>query len=193
VVVRALLRRCRRRAGSPAPPGRRHSLARPPVDLGENHRRLGRVVFRQVEAYDLAVGLQVHDAHERILDHAEILAPLLGLVDRDRDHQARDRRGHVGQADLERLVVALAGAGLVVARMFDRAAGRGQLVIEDEVVVAAHLAVVLDHEQTGVQVEVGAVRRSRGPAQPDQHFTQTRVHLGQAEISAFLQTDCHRY
>src|SRR5947209_1152634 len=67
-----------------------------------------------------AVGL-VDDPHVGVAYLPEVLVAGLGVVDRHGDHHARDLGGHVVEVDLDRLVVALALTGEVVAGVLDRA------------------------------------------------------------------------
>ena len=107
------------------------------------------------------------------------------------DADAVDVGRHTGQVDFDALIVALAFAGLVIARVDDGTVGRLQVVVEDEVRVATDFAVAFQEEGAAVKVEGGAVGRTRIPAEADDDLLQVRCFLAQVDVAAFLQTDCH--
>ena len=112
-------------------------------------------------------------------------------MDRHGQDDLVDVGRHFVQFDRDGLVVAVAGAGGVVARVNDRTVDRFQVVVEDEVSVAADLAGSVDEEDGTVQVERGAVGGARVPAEADDHFGQARGFFAQVDVTAFLQTDSH--
>ncbi|MNV19811.1 hypothetical protein D3C71_1106910 [compost metagenome] len=98
---------------------------------------------------------------------------------------------HVGQVDGDFLVIAIAAARRVVARVDDGAVGRLQVVIENEISIGTGLAIRFQQEGAAVQVECGAIGGARVPAQANHDFLQARSFLAQVDIAAFLQTDRH--
>src|SRR3546814_16337588 len=58
------------------------------IDFAEDHRGLGRSIFRQVIAHDFGAGLVIDRTDECVRDLAEALAALFAFVDREGD---RDR------------------------------------------------------------------------------------------------------
>src|SRR6266567_4369396 len=105
------------------------------VALAEDHRGLGGGVFGEVVPGDLAVIGLVDDPDERVAHLAEVLLPLLGLVDADRERDLAALRRHGAEIDLDLLVVTFAAAGQVVAHVLDRTVRALQVVEEHEVAV----------------------------------------------------------
>src|ERR1022692_3306873 len=142
-------------------------LAEAPVDLAEDHGRLGGGVLGEVVAGDLTVVGLVDDPDERIADLAEVLLALLGVVDADREGDLAALGGHGGEVDLDLLVVALGAAGQVVSHVLDRAVRALQVVEENEEAGGQDPATHVQHDRRGVEVEIRAGRRARVPAEPD--------------------------
>ncbi|MNG18502.1 hypothetical protein D3C84_1025730 [compost metagenome] len=93
---------------------------------------------------------------------------------------------HFAEVDLDRLVIAVAFARPVVARMDDRAVAALLIIIEDEIVGAFGLAVLMQQKYGSVQVEIGAaVILVRIPAEADHHFRKTRICLRQVYALPF--------
>ena len=106
------------------------------------------------------------------------------------DHRKlRDLGRDPAEIDLDRLVVAFALAGSVVAGMLDRPVGRFELVVEDEIVIAADLPRFGEQEDTGVEVEILAVGRARVPAEADEDLGETGLLLVEADIGTFSEAD----
>src|SRR5690606_2750763 len=162
-----------------------------PVELAEDHGRLGGRVLRQVVARDLGAAGLVHDPDEGVAHLAEALAAVLGVVDGDGEDDPLDRGRHTGQVHLDRLVVALALTGEVVAGVLDRTVRAAQVVVEDEVLVRRHLAGGVEEQRGGVQVVVRTGRGADVPAQTDQDRGQARRFLAQRDIAALGQGDSH--
>ncbi|CCG42696.1 hypothetical protein PHAMO_400077 [Magnetospirillum molischianum DSM 120] len=161
------------------------------VDLAKDHRGLGRVIFGKVVAGDLFVRLIVDDADEGVLDLPEILLPAFGVVDGDGDRHGLNVRREEVEVNLDRFVVAVATAGLIVAGVLDRAVDRLQVVVEDECLLVRDLVVRPEHKRRGVQVEVGTVGGTGIPAEADQYPLETGLALGQADVSALAQRNGH--
>jgi hypothetical protein len=75
--------------------------------------------------------------------------------------------------------------------VLDRAVGALLVVEEDEVAVGQHLAVRLDQDGAGVEVEVDARGGARVPAETDQHGGHARCLLGEGDVAALAQADRH--
>src|SRR3546814_9967868 len=58
------------------------------IDFAEDHRGLGRSIFRQVIAHDFVAGLVVDRTDACVRDLAEALAALFAFVDRDGDRKS---------------------------------------------------------------------------------------------------------
>ncbi|GGX43309.1 hypothetical protein GCM10010353_67950 [Streptomyces chryseus] len=114
-----------------------------------------------------------------------------GVVDGDRKDDLHYVGGDSGQVDLDDLVVSLALAGEVVAGVLDRAVRADQVVEEDEVLVGRDFSGFVDHQRTGIEVVVGAGRRTDVPAQADQDGGQPRRLLAQRDIAALGQAHTH--
>src|SRR4051812_10080826 len=154
------------------------------VQLAEDHRRLGGGVLRQVVARDLDVVGLVGDPDEGVAHLAEALSRVVGLVDRHREDDPKRLGRHCGEVDADLLVVAAALAGEVVTGVLDRALGRGQVVEEDEVLVAEDLALGVADDGAGVQIERLAVRRAGVPTEPDHDSGEPGRRLGERDVAA---------
>jgi hypothetical protein len=161
------------------------------VELAEDHRRLGRGVLREVVARELGLAGLVHDADERVADLAEALAAVVAVVDRDGEDDLVDLGRDGRELDLELLVVAVALTGEVVAQVLDGAVRALEVVEEHEVAVGDDLAVRVDHDRRGVEVEVGARRRADVPPEPDDHGGEAGCCLGEADVPALAEADSH--
>ena len=156
-----------------------------PVDFTKNDGRIGAGILAQIEASHLAAGLAVDDADEGIGHHAEVLAALIGLMDGHREGQLTHVGGDARQFDVDGFVIAVAGAGAVVAGMLDGAADRLEVVVEDEIAVATDLAGGVQEEAGGVKVEIVAIGAAGVPAQANHDGLNTRFFLGKRNIAAF--------
>src|SRR6266567_3555941 len=152
-------------------------LTEAPVDLAEDHRGLGGGVFGEVVPGDLAVIGLVDDPDERVAHLAEVLLPLLGLVDADRERDLAALRRHGAEIDLDLLVVTFAAAGQVVAHVLDRTVRALQVVEEHEVAVGQDPAAHVEHDRRGVKVEIRAGCRARVPPEPDDDRGEARSLL----------------
>lgn len=94
---------------------------------------------------------------------------------------ARHLGRHLVKHNLQGLVITVAGTAVVVAGMFDGAARRLHLVVEDEVAVGAHLAVFSQQKGAGIKIKIGAAGGSCVPTQPNQNLLQIRRGLGQRD------------
>ncbi len=107
------------------------------VQLGEDHRGFSRGVFGQIVTNNLgAVGL-VNDTDEGVADLTEVLATIFSVMDRHGEGDLVDVDRHAAQIDLDSLVVTVAGAITVVAGMLNGTVRTLELVVEDEVCIAA--------------------------------------------------------
>ncbi len=112
-------------------------------------------------------------------------------MDRHREHDLRDLRGHPGEVDLDGLVVALALTGEVVARVLHGAVGAREVVVEDEVLVGDDLSGVVAEQRAGVEVVVRAGGGPHVPAQADQHGREAGRLLAQRDIAALGEGNSH--
>ncbi len=108
-------------------------------------------------------------------------------MDRHRDRQLVHVWRHVVERHLDGLVIALALAGQVVTGVLDRPVGGAQVVVEDEVLVAADPAAAVQHEEAGVEVEVLAIRRPGVPSQADQDVGEAGRLLRQRDVATLVQ------
>ncbi len=63
------------------------------VNFAENHRDFCETVFRQVDTGNFGVRIQIHQADEGAMHHAEVLAPDVRFMGSDRHHQVLDVKG----------------------------------------------------------------------------------------------------
>ena len=131
-----------------------------------------------------------------------MLAALHGLIDVHHQDDAVILRRDPGQIHHDLLVVALAGAGQVVAHVLDGAGVVLQIAEIDDVLLVRQLAAP-QHKGGGIAVNGGAGRAKQAaeqaafglgrlvPAQADDDFGEAFVALGQADFLALLQTHRH--
>src|SRR5262249_42693790 len=113
------------------------------------------------------------------------------VVDGDREDDLVDVGGEARQVDVDRLVVARALAGAVVARVDDGLV-RGLLVVEeDEVGVGVDLALRVDRDGGGIQVEVRAGGGADVPAEAHGDGGQARSLLGERDVATLGQAYSH--
>ncbi len=161
------------------------------VELAEDHGGLGRRVLAEVVAGDLGAAGLVDDADEGVPHLAEVLAAVLGVVDRDREDDLLDVGRQARQVDLDLLVVALALAGDVVAGVLDGLVRRRLVVEEDKVLVGVDLAARVDRDGARVEVEVRAGGGADVPAEADRDGGQARCLLGERDVAALGQAYSH--
>src|SRR6476469_2904935 len=113
----------RKSGGIPLADGAELPLRTVAVQLAEDHGSLGGRVLAEVVAGQLGARCLVDDADERVADLTERLATAVALVDRHREDDRSDGRGHGLEVDVDHLVVALTLAGQVVALVDDRTFG----------------------------------------------------------------------
>src|SRR4051812_25343976 len=161
------------------------------VQLAEDHGGLGGRVLRQVVAGDLGAAGLVDDADVGVAHLSEVLRAVLGVVDRDREDDLVDVGGQGGEVDVDGLVVAGALTGAVVAGVDDGVV-RGLLVVEeDEVTVGVDLALRVDRDRGGVEVEVRAGGGADVPAEAHSDGGQARSLLGERDVATFGQAYSH--
>ena len=152
-----------------------------PIDLADDERRLDGKFFHEIEAQNLRAlhVLRVRhacDAHVGVRHLSEILLAHLRLVNRHGDSDLIDVRRHFRKVDRQNLVVSLALAREVVARMMHRAVRAVEIAVEDEVLVLSHLAVRAQEERRGIEVEVrAAVVLVDVPAEADERHRHALV------------------
>ena len=120
----------------------------------------------------------VHDVDIGVVHLAEILLADIGVIDGDGEGDLLHGGGNQREVHFNDLVVAVALAGEVVARV-DHAAGSVlEVAIEHKVSVAGHLAVSTHQACRGVQIKVCAAVIAVGvPAQADHQLAQTGIAL----------------
>lgn len=162
-----------------------------PVELAEQHGGLrggvlGQVVARELHFAGGRVG-DVDDADEGVAHLAEALTAVLGVEDRHREDDALHDRRQTLQVDDQPLVVTFALAGEVVAEVLDAAAGRLGVVEEDEVGIGRNLAVGVQQQCRGVEVEVRAGRGANVPAEADANALGTALGEHVSELVELLR------
>ena len=145
-------------------------------DLAEDDERLQRRLHVEVVADELRAVL-VGGVDVRVVDLAEVLTALDGLVDVDGEDDLLGVRRQRGEVHQELLVVALGVAGEVVTGVLHRAVRRLEVAEEDEVRVVEDPSGLVDHERHGVEVEFvpGGERRLGVPAEADRELGERRA------------------
>jgi len=157
------------------------------VEPAELDGGLDREVFLKFILADLLIPGRVVDPDERVPHLAEILPPLVGLVDGHHDDQLGDPAVNLAELDEQGLVVTVAvPARLVIPRRLDRAVGRLRIVVEDEELLIGDLAVRTEHEDRGVEVEGRPRAIVRVPTEADPRLAQPNP-----DTLAFLEIDRH--
>ena len=98
---------------------------------------------------------------------------------------------YLGQVDLDRLVIAVAFTGTVVARVLNRAVNAFELVVKNEIGVSADFSVSLEQESARIQVEVLTIGGASIPAQTHEDFGHPGGFFGQRQVAAFGKGKCH--
>ena len=121
-----------------------------------------------------------------------ILAALGGVVDGHGEGDVADVLRHPGKIDLDLLVVAVPGAGEVIAQVLHGAAGMTEVAVEHEVLGPGDLPVISQQKRGGIQVKVPAgIKGVHVPAQAHDYPAQSGIILGKADFLSLFQTDRH--
>lgn len=143
---------------------------------------------------ELLTRVGVGRADVGVVDQPEVLLASSSLVDGDREDDLLDLGGDLGQVHLDHLVVAVAGAGQVVAGVVQCTLRAVQVAPEDEVSVGANRPGGGQQERAGIEVEIGATHLAALgiPAEPDVEVGQRPASLlGEVDLAALGQRNRH--
>ena len=130
-----------------------------------------------------------------------MLVALHGLIDVDHKHNAVILRRDVVELNNNLLVIALAGAGQIIAQVLHRPGAVGQIAEKDDIIPVQQLSAPQHNGRSvAVDVLVGAAGEQAAqqaalllgliPAQTDDHTVQTLAALfGKADFLTLLQAD----
>jgi len=146
--------------------------------------------LRSYRASSSPVG-RVEHAYERVANLAEGLRVLDGPPDRD----CEDNLVNFGwyRGEVERDAFFVARPFVMLPGLPDRTLRAGEVEVEHEVLVGEHLAIGLDPDGAGVEVEVRAIGGMRVPTEANVDGVHARgaCLLGEREGSALRKTDSH--
>src|SRR5450830_1155010 len=164
------------------------------IQLGHDLRRVG-ALHRQVETGDFLLVARIDNAAIGVFHLRKILAREAV----DGEHQAFHLRWHVAQVDIDLLIVAIAGAGTVIARVHNAAVAAFQLAEPDDI---GQLAAVIEQHAGRVEVDRFGFRaeaeKALGldgtPAQAHGDAAQAGASfLVQRDLLALAQIDRHTF
>ena len=156
------------------------------VELAYHHCGFNGEILAQIEAHQLLIGGLINYAAVGLGYLAEILLSLVGIVNGNGKGNLGDVFRHLGEFNVNLLVIAFAVAGAVIAAMHHGAALVLEVAVENEVGIGSALAAGVCQKHRGIKVKINAgIESIHIPAQSYLNLAETGVVLGQADLLSF--------
>ena len=113
-----------------------------------------------IVANDFRIGAVIDHSNEGILDLAEVLPILFGIVNRHDKGQLLNRRistGNGAKVKLNCRIITVAFARSIVSHVLNRAIDCSQVVVEDKILLVSRLTTFIEQENRGIKVELRAI------------------------------------